>query len=137
MCAPYGNLYAVNGADHKIYFLTFCRHLSWFRFALSHKFTWQYDFTSHLPVKTYREQVLAANDMSDFVRDEVDVLKKRCVAKAWTRSRDGKGRDEAFRFLGQLEEALRKMGICKSCGEAVLKHCEASLKKLKRVVEQW
>jgi hypothetical protein len=138
-CAPYGNIYAVNGADHRIYFLTFCRLLSWFRFVEACKagLKWRYDFDSHLPIRNYRQEVDAVEAIANFVNDNVGVLGKRCVGMAWTKGRDGKGRDEAMRFLGHLEVVLKKMGEWKVCDEAVSRNWEVRMRRLKRAVEKW
>ncbi|KAF2829424.1 hypothetical protein CC86DRAFT_346153 [Ophiobolus disseminans] len=132
-CAQFGNLY---DTSQQLKFILFCRLMGWFCFnnaAPYREMKWRYRFDSEFVGKffAYDAQIL-----TKWAREVVGVVGMRGVVRAWTRGRAaGRGREEAMRFLGDLDEGF---GCVEGgYGEGMVEDWRNLMEGLRKVVEKW
>ncbi|KAH4036175.1 hypothetical protein HBI56_061180 [Parastagonospora nodorum] len=136
-CAGLGNLYAVKGEGARVKFLLFCRLLGWFQSnAMMYRgMRWRYEVDCGAQ-RSIWDHCGQAETVWRFLSEEVGVLGMGGVARAWKRDKvKGKGREEALKFLDDLDNAFARAAVDGS--EDLAKMWASEMTKLKEVVNRW
>jgi hypothetical protein len=134
-CSAYGNLYTIKSDNHRLHFILFCRLLGWFQ--LNEKMPWRgvkwrYVFDEQ-DLKSVWGRLTGAQTCW-LLMEHVAVLGMRCVARAWVRGNgERRGREEACRFLGALDEAFRMT----ESDESKKEKWKGEMEHLRKAVESW
>lgn len=107
-CAPFGNLYAVYGDEHREHFIVFCRLATWWLWCDkmgNGKIEWSYVFDEAGEQRQTFWMGYPREELLCFLVERVSVLVMGCVRRAWTRrnTRTVGMRREAVRMLDALE----------------------------------
>lgn len=138
-CSAFGNLYTISSAQHQTHFILFCRLMTWFQLNSTMPYrnmTWRYDVNHSGFQRSIWDQCGDAETMWKLLSEEVRVVEMGCVEKTWTRGRvKGKGREEAFSFLSDLDGVFARVGV--DSKEELLQMWASTMKRLKGVVNKW
>jgi hypothetical protein len=96
---------------------------------------WRYD-VDHGLQRSLWDQCGHAETLWKVLKEEVGVLGLGYVEKAWTRGRvKGKGRQEALKFLNDIDETFKRLDADKS--EDLKASWAKEMPRLEAAVEKW
>jgi hypothetical protein len=142
VCQQFGNIYTVQGDAHKKHFLVFCRLARWWTWcskACNMPTQWTYTFDSWELRNSYSFGISRANILIlMFLYDQVAVLKKPCVEKAWRKTGNvGSMQRAAMEWLDALDRWYEEEHDTTDGDLLNEKDWHETMKEIKSAVERW
>lgn len=132
-CKPYGNLYTLP-SHNRVHFVLFCRLKKWFDGCRDLR--WKYTFDTVAAKGRFWGQNVDGDIMLEFLMVQVRVISSESVGRTWTRGRiGGRGKDEARRFLEDLERGFKDVGEGRD--RSVVWEWGKEMTRVREAVERW